>query len=201
MKGRLIAIEGLDGCGKSTHARLLAAWLRSRGYKVVTTDEPTDGPIGKLIRHSLRGELKLSFVAEALLFAADRAQHVAEVISPALKAGKIVITERYVCSSLAYQSARGLPVGWIEAINRRAVGPDLTILIDVPVEVGVARVRRSRKLDTFESDMCLQHRVRENYLRLAKQKNLKVVDGARPIDEVQAEIRRLVAAALETRRT
>jgi dTMP kinase len=196
MKGKLIVIEGLDGCGKSTHAKLLAAWLRSRGYKVVTTDEPTDGLIGQLIKRSLKGELRLPVAAEALLFAADRAQHVVEVISPALKAGKIVITERYICSSLAYQSARGLSMSWIEAINKHAIKPDLTILIDVPAEVGLTRVKRMRKLDTFESDMRLQQRVRANYLHLSERKGLKVVDGARSIDVVQADIRKLVDKVL-----
>lgn len=199
MAGKLLSIEGIDGCGKSTHARLLSQWLRSKGYETVVTDEPTGGPIGRIIKQALRGKLKLPVAAEALLFAADRMQHIAEVIKPALDAGKVVITERYTYSSLAYQSARGLPMPWVEAINRGAMKPDLTIIIDVPVEVALTRMRRSRKLDKFESDPELQRRVRANYLRLARQKGLRVVNGSRAIEEVQAEIRRIVDAALGPR--
>lgn len=194
--GFLLCIEGLDGCGKSTHVRLLARWLRSRGRKVVITDEPTDGVIGKIIKRMLRGELKLPIAAEALLFAADRVQHISDVIEPALKAGKVVLNERYVCSSLAYQSARGVPVSWIASINKHAIKPDLIILIDIPAKAALARIKPSRRLDEFERNLRLQQRVRRNYLRIAKQEGLKIVDGARSRDEVQAEIRRLVSAVL-----
>ena len=194
--GFLLCIEGLDGCGKSTHVRLLARWLRSRGRKVVITDEPTDDVIGKIIKRMLRGELKLPIAAEALLFTADRVQHISDVIEPALKAGKVVLNERYVCSSLAYQSARGVPVSWIASINKHAIKPDLTILIDIPAKAALARIKPSRRLDEFERNLRLQQRVRRNYLRIAKREGLKIVDGARSCDEVQAEIRRLVSAVL-----
>jgi len=196
MKGKLVSIEGIDGCGKTTHVRLLAEWLRSRGYKVVVTDEPTDGVIGRVIKRALRGELKLPVAVEALLFAADRVQHIAEVIRPALKAGKIAVTERYFYSSLAYQSARGLSMTWLEGINRAAIRPNLSILIDVPAEVALQRIKRSRRLDKFERDLQLQRRVRLNYLRIARLRGLKVVDGARPVDEVQADIRKIVSTTL-----
>jgi len=178
--------------------RFLAEWLRSRGHKVVVTDEPTDGMIGRVLKRALRGELKLPVAAEALLFAADRVQHIAEVIRPALKAGKIVITERYFYSSLAYQSARGLSMAWLDGINMAAIRPNLSILIDVPAEVALQRIKRSRRLDKFERDLQLQRRVRVNYLRIARLKGLKVVDGARPVDEVQADIRKIVSATLLT---
>ncbi len=194
MEGKLVSIEGIDGCGKTTHVRLLAGWLRSRGHKVVVTDEPTDGMIGRIIKRELRGELKLSVAAEALQFAADRVQHIAELIRPELKAGKIVITERYFYSSLAYQSARGLSMSWVENINRAAIKPNLAILIDLPAEAALRRIKRSRKLDKFEMDLQLQRRVRANYLRIARLKGLKVVDGVRPVDEVQADIRKIVDA-------
>ena len=196
MKGKLVSIEGIDGCGKTTHVRLLAEWLRSRGHRVVITDEPTDGVIGRIIKRALRGELKLSIAAEALLFAADRVQHITEVIRPALKAGKIVITERYFYSSLAYQSARGLSMTWLEGINRAALKPNLSILIDLPAEVALQRIRRSRRLDKFERDLQLQRHVRLNYLRIARLRGLKVVDGDRRKDEVQADIRKIVSTTL-----
>lgn len=196
MKGKFISVEGIDGCGKSTHVKLLARWLRSHGRRVIITDEPTNDVIGRVIKRVLRGELKLPIAAEALLFAADRVQHISDVIEPALKAGKVVLNERYVYSSLAYQSARGLPMNWISSINKYALRPDLGILIDVPAEIAFARIKSSRRLDEFERNPRLQQRVRRNYLRIAGQKGLKIVDGARSRDEVQAEIRRLVSAVL-----
>jgi dTMP kinase len=188
-----VSIEGIDGCGKTTHVGLLAGWLRSRGHKVVVTDEPTDGIIGQIIKRALRGELKLPVATEALLFAADRVQHIEKLIKPALRAGKTVITERYSYSSLAYQSARGLSMPWLENINRAAIKPNLAILIDLPADTALRRIKHSRKLDKFERDLQLQRRVRANYLRIARLRGLKVVDGRRPIDEVQADIRKIVS--------
>lgn len=196
MRGKFISIEGLDRCGKSTHAKLLARWLRSKGHKVVLTDEPTNSAVGRMIKRVLRGELKVPLEVEALLFAADRLQHFTNLIKPALQEGKIVISERYVHSSLAYQPARGLSMGWVKKINRCAPRPDLTILIDVPTEVAFSRDRSSRSLDEFEKDLKLQERVRRNYLRIAKAEELKVVDGNRTRGEVQAELRKLVGALL-----
>lgn len=196
MKGKFISIEGIDGCGKSTHAKLLMRWLRSHGRKVVITDEPTNDVIGRVIKRVLRGELKLPIAAEALLFAADRVQHISDVIEPALKAGKVVLNERYVYSSLAYQSARGLPMNWISSINKYVLRPDLGILVDVPAKIAFARIKSSRRLDEFERNPRLQQRVRRNYLRIAKREGLKIVNGTRSRDEVQAKIRRLVSAVL-----
>lgn len=196
MKGKLVSIEGIDGCGKTTHTKLLAEWLRAKGYRVVVTDEPTDGIIGRIIKRALRGEIRLQVTTEALLFAADRIQHIDEVIRPALKAGKIVITERYFYSSLAYQSARGLSMTWLESINRAALKPNLSILIDLPADVAFQRIKRSRRLDKFEQDMKLQRLVRSNYLRIARLRGLKIVNGARNKDEVQADIRKVVSTTL-----
>ncbi|MGC8816269.1 MAG: dTMP kinase [Candidatus Hadarchaeum sp.] len=192
MKGKFICLEGLDGSGKSIQARLLASWLRRMGHGVLVTEEPTRGPIGKIIKLALRGNLKLPVAAEALLFAADRLQHVEQVIAPAVNSGKIVISDRYKASSLAYQSARGLPLRWVMKINEMAPDPDLMILIDVPPEVSSQRINRSRRLDEFESNLELQRRVRQAYLSIAKLYRMKVVDGNRPVGEVQAEIRKLV---------
>lgn len=196
MKGKFIAIEGVDGCGKSTHARLLARWLRSKGYRVVVTDEPTNGLIGRVIKRVLRGELKVPVAAEALLFAADRLHHAEQLIIPALRKGRVVITERYFFSSLAYQAARRLSAQWIAKLNERAPTPDLTILIDVPAYVALGRIERSRKLDTFEKDLKLQRKVRAIYLQMVKKRKLKVVDGARVASQVQADLRKLIQSVL-----
>ena len=194
--GFFLSLEGPDGCGKSTQAKLLARWLRARGRTVVITDEPTNSAIGKVIKRVLRGELKVPVAVEALLFAADRMQHVANLIEPAVRAGKVVLNERYIYSSLAYQSARGASEAWIKSINKYAPKPDLTILIDVPAAAALGRIKPSRKLDEFERDLRLQKRVRRNYLRIARREGLKIVNGTRSCDEVQAEIRRLASAVL-----
>jgi len=196
VRGKFINIEGLDGCGKSTQVKLLARWLRSRGYDVLMTEEPTNGPIGKTLKRVLGGKLKVPVAVEALLFAADRLQHVERVIGPAVSLGKIVITDRYTPSSLAYQSARGVPVEWMRRINEMAPEPDLTILIDIPAEVSSARINRSRRPDEFERDLKLQRRVRQAYLDIVKLYRMKVIDGNRPIDAVQADIRKLVGEIL-----
>jgi len=198
MRGKFVSIEGIDKCGKSTHAKLLAEWLRSRGHEIVITDEPTDSAIGKMIKQILQGELEVPIEIEALLFAADRVQHVVNLINPALQEGKVVISERYVHSSLAYQSARGLSMSWIKKINKYVPEPDLTILIDVPTKVASYRARPSRRPDEFEKDIALQERVRRNYLHIAGQEGLKIVDGSRSRDEVQADIRKLVSALVIT---
>jgi dTMP kinase len=153
MRGKLVSIEGIDGCGKTTHTRLLAEWLRSQGYRVVVTDEPTDGIIGRIIKRALKGEIKIQVPTEALLFAADRVQHVDEVIRPALKAGRIVITERYFYSSLAYQSARGLSMHWLESINRAALKPNLSILIDLPSDDALQRIKGGER-QLFKNFIC-----------------------------------------------
>lgn len=196
MKGKFITVEGIDGCGKSTHVKLLARWLRNRGHEVVCTDEPTDGRIGKVIKKLLKGEVKVPVDVEVMLFAADRMSHLANVIEPSVKAGKIVLNERYVHSSLAYQAARNIPEKLVKNANRLAPSPDLAILLDVPADAALSRIKKERTLDEFERDMRLQKRVRKNYLGLVKGGELKKIDGTRPVREVQSEIRELVGSAL-----
>jgi len=196
VRGKFISVEGLDGCGKSTQVRLLARWLRRMGHEVVVTEEPTDGPIGRIIRMVVAGGFKVPVAAEALLFAADRLHHVERVIAPAVSSGKVVISDRYIASSLAYQSARGLPLRWVIKINEMAPEPDLMILIDVPAEVTAGRINRSRRPDGFERDLELQKKVRQVYLNIARRYKMKVIDGNRPVDEVQEDIRRWVKRLL-----
>ena len=154
--GRFIAFEGGEGSGKTTQARLIAIWLRELGYDVVTTHEPGATKIGMRLRALLldTAHTGMSPHAEALMYAADRAEHVASVIAPALDRGAIVITDRYVDSSLAYQGAgRNLPVEEIARFNRWATGgrmPDLTILLDMDPVAGLSR--RTRSADRLEAE-------------------------------------------------
>jgi dTMP kinase len=193
--GVLLALEGGEGVGKSTQARLLAIWLRDQGYDVVTTHEPGATKIGMRLRALLldTAHTGLAPQAEALMYAADRAEHVQSVIIPALERGAIVVTDRYVDSSLAYQGAgRQLPVAEIAALNKWATGglvPELTILLDLPPHVGLAR--RTSSADRLESEPVEFHeRVRQGFLRLAAAEpgRYLLLDAARPEIEVSRDI-------------
>ena len=193
--GRLIAFEGGEGSGKTTQARLIAIWLRELGYDVVTTHEPGATKIGMRLRALLldTAHTGMSPHAEALMYAADRAEHVASVIAPALERGAIVITDRYVDSSLAYQGAgRNLPVDEIARFNWWATGgrtPDLTILLDMNPMAGLSR--RTRSADRLEAEPADFHlRVRSGFLALARAEpgRYLVLDADRPPDEITRDI-------------
>ncbi|MGH3236492.1 MAG: dTMP kinase, partial [Streptosporangiaceae bacterium] len=193
--GRLIAFEGGEGSGKTTQARLISIWLRELGYDVVTTHEPGATKIGMRLRALLldTAHTGMSPHAEALMYAADRAEHVASVIAPALARGAIVITDRYVDSSLAYQGAgRDLPVDEIARFNRWATGgrtPDLTILLDMDPTAGLSR--RTRSADRLEAEPAEFHlRVRAGFLALARAEpgRYLVLDADRPPEEVTRDI-------------
>jgi dTMP kinase len=193
--GVLIALEGGEGAGKTTQTRLLAIWLRDQGYDVVTTSEPGATKIGMRLRAILldRESTGLSSRAEALLYAADRAEHVAAVIEPALRRGAIVITDRFVDSSLAYQGfGRTLPTEDIAKVNTWATGglvPHLTILLDLPAEVGLSRF--ASPADRLESEPREFHeRVRRGFRALAEAEPHRyvVVDASRPQPEITREL-------------
>ena len=168
-RGLLIAFEGGEGVGKTTQARLLAIWLREQGYDVVATQEPGATKMGMRLRALLldTAHTGLSPRAETLMYAADRAEHVESVITPALQRGTVVVTDRYVDSSIAYQGrGRNQPVGEVAGLNRWATGglePDLTILLDLPPHEGLGR--RSVSADRLEAEPADFHeRVREGFL-------------------------------------
>jgi dTMP kinase len=172
-RGLLIAFEGGEGAGKTTQARLLAIWLREQGYDVVATQEPGATKVGMRLRALLldTAHTGLSPRAEALMYAADRAEHVESVIAPALERGTVVVTDRYVDSSIAYQGrGRNQPVGEVAGLNRWATGglePDLTILLDLPPQDGLGR--RSVSADRLEAEPADFHeRVREGFLAQAQ---------------------------------
>jgi dTMP kinase len=193
--GLLIAFEGGEGTGKTTQARLIAIWLRELGYDVVTTHEPGATKIGMRLRALLldTSHAGMSPHAEALMYAADRAEHVASVIGPALDRGAIVITDRYVDSSLAYQGAgRSLPVEEIARFNKWATGgrvPDLTVLLDMDPISGLTR--RARSADRLEAEPAdFHHRVRQGFLALARAEPARylLLDADRPQDEITRDI-------------
>lgn len=201
--GVFIAFEGGEGAGKSTQARLLAIWLRDHGYDVVSTQEPGATKIGMRLRAILLDKQHhgLSSRAEALLYAADRAEHVAAVINPALDRGAVVITDRYIDSSLAYQGAgRVLSVDEVARVNQWATDgllPDLTIVLDVPAEVGLGRF--ATPADRIESEPREFHeRVQRGFLQLAEAEPHRyvVIDGTLPQEEITKEIQRRVLTIL-----
>ncbi len=194
-RGLLIAFEGGEGSGKTTQARTLAIWLRDQGFDVVATHEPGATKVGMRLRALLldTAHTGLSPRAETLMYAADRAEHVAAVIAPALDRGAVVVTDRYVDSSLAYQGAgRDLPVGEVARLNRWATGglaPDLTIVLDLPPSAGLGR--RVSSADRLESEPAEFHeRVRAGFLALADAEPARylVLDATRPADELRGEI-------------
>jgi dTMP kinase len=189
--GVFIVIEGLDGSGKTTQANLLATEL-AKTRKVWLTAEPSQGKIGRFIRqYCLYEDKRLPTEAEALLFAADRIEHLRAEIKPALDEGKIVICDRYTYSSLAYQGSGGLSVDWIKTINARALQPDFAIFIDVSPEKVIERLQRKKSvMETLET----QQKVREVYLRYVEKGELISIDGDKPEEVVAAT---LIAKILE----
>lgn len=191
-----ITFEGIDGVGKSTQLDLLQSWLEGRGREVLRTLEPGGTELGQEIRHLLlhrKGDVAAR--AEALLYAADRAHHVATKIRPALASGKVVLSDRYFDSSVAYQgAARELDVTEVRNISLWAVDnliPDLTVLLDLDAHAAILRRNKTgtepdrlerEKVDFFE-------RARSQYLELAKEPRFLVVDATLSIDEIQEQIR------------
>jgi dTMP kinase len=196
--GVLIAFEGGEGAGKSTQVRRLQEWLTNEGLVARATFEPGATPSGAGIRAIVldRAHAGISSRSEALLYAADRAQHVHDVLRPALDAGEVVITDRFVDSSLAYQGAgRTIPLEDVRMLSRWAtegVQPDLTVLLDLPPEVGLARARGRAVADRLESESLDFHqRVRQTFLALAEAEpdRYLVVDARQTPDEIAAAIR------------
>lgn len=203
--GLFITLEGVEGAGKTTQARLLADWLKGLGLPVLQTREPGAGQIGGQIRAVLLDpeNAALTPLAEALLLAADRAQHIAETVRPALNAGSIVLCDRYIDSHIAYQGyGRGLPVRWLKELNEQAtegLWPDLTLLLDLPVAEGLKRAARRGQADRMEQQQLAFHqRLAAGYLQIQRENPARVViiDAGGREDEVQAAIRTQVGALL-----
>lgn len=203
-----VVLEGVDGSGTTTQAEHLARALSERGRDVLLTREPSQGPIGRLLRDALTGRLgggtRLDWTALALLFAADRMDHVRQEIEPALLAGRIVISDRYVLSSLLYQSetspdaAHALP--WLETLNAQAPRADLTLVLSVSAEVAEARRRaRGGEPELFERAE-LQARLVARYAEAKSVlvgQDVHVLDGERSFSDVAAHVLSLVLPRLQ----
>jgi len=196
-RGIFICVEGLDGCGKTTQAKLLARRLK-KDYDAVYTAEPSNGKIGKIIKKNyLHTDKRGSAVVEALLFAADRFEHLKSEVLPALDEGKLVVSDRYAYSSLAYQGATGLDLEWIEKINEHAIRPDMALFIDVEPETVIRRLKRKRSvMENLETQL----KVREIYLRFVGKDGLVRIDGNKPKREVAKEITATVKEFLKKTR-
>jgi len=196
-RGGFISVEGIEGVGKSTNIDVLVSHLENAGYEVLTTREPGGTPLAEDIRHLLmhRGDEPIPEIAELLMMFAARSLNVNNNIRPALKAGKWVVCDRFTDSSRAYQSAgRGLPMEAVDQLAEWVHGdlwPDLTILLDAPVDVGMARAGNRSKPDRIErEENAFFARVRESYLQLAaaEPERFAVVDTTRELAAVQADV-------------
>lgn len=203
--GFFLVFEGIDGAGTTSQQHWLCEHLTRLQRPVHKTAEPTGNPVGRLIREVLRGEhAPFAPHALALLFAADRADHLAREIEPALAAGEIVVCDRYVLSSLAYQTMAGVPVDLVAQANAPFRTPDLTIYFDLSVEVAARRrAQRGQAQEIFEVDD-FQRGVAERYLRHARRwqtegKPIEFLDAAQSFEEVSQQLEKLVMPRLSNR--
>jgi dTMP kinase len=197
MKGQFFSFEGPDGAGKTTMITKLESFLREKGFDVLSTREPGGVRIAEEIRSIILNpkHTEMDGRTEALLYAAARRQHLLEKIIPAIKAGKIVLCDRFVDSSLAYQGfARGLGIDEILQINQFAVDgyfPSLTIYFDIDPKIGLERIQKNKQREINRLDMeslSFHYKVREGYLKLAERFSDRIItiDASKPVDEVFA---------------
>ena len=211
MRGIFITFEGIDGSGKSTQLRMLASDLRLKGFDVLTTMEPGGTPLGRRLREAfLETEESVDPLAELLLFAADRAQHVSFLIKPKLEEGKIVISDRYADATYAYQGAgRGFPKEMVNEVIKLATDglkPDLTLFFDLPVELALTRTKSrhdegdepKNRMDDEEKEF--YQRVREAYLEISRSEpnRFRVLDASLSVQEVHSKVSQIINEFLQT---
>lgn len=192
-----ISFEGIDKSGKSSQVKLLAEYLEKMNCKVVKTCEPGGTQVAQKIKLILlRPSSRISSVSELFLYLADRAEHVRQVISPALEAGKIVISDRFSDATVAYQGyGRGLDIAWIEALNEKAtqgILPEVTFLLDINPDLARQRAKKKDRIEREEMDF--HHRVRQGYLELAKlhPERIKTMNGEGSPKEIHLAIRKII---------
>lgn len=205
VKGKFITIEGTEGVGKSTNIAFIQDWLVKQGLDVVMTREPGGTPLAEELRQILLAKRDEAFdpSAELLLIFAARAQHLAQVILPALSRGAWVVSDRFTDATYAYQGfGRGLNLETIETLENLVQGtlrPDLTLVLDIEVELGLARASARAELDRFESEKVeFFERVRAGYQKRAEQNPQRYarVDAGQPLDQVQQDIERVLKSLL-----
>ena len=197
-KGLFITFEGADGCGKTTQMKLLADYLKTQGLEVVLTREPGGKGLGEKVREILLNyDGEVSDRCESFLFLADRAQNIDIIVNPAVEQGKIVLCDRHIDSTVAYQGyGRGLDLDRIKMLNNLATNgrkPDLTIVFDIDVETSMKRVGSEK--DRMESaGIEFHNKVRNGYLEIAKQEpeRIKVVNAVQPIEQVFDDVKKIV---------
>lgn len=197
-KGIFITFEGADGCGKTTQMNLLADYLKGKGQDVLVTREPGAKGLGEKLREILLNyDGDVSSVCESFLFLADRAQHIDTIVIPAVNEGKVVLCDRHIDSTVAYQGyGRGLDIQQINMLNNIATSnrkPDLTFVFDIDVETSMKRVGNEKdRMESAGKDF--HNRVRNGYLELAKQEpnRIKVIDATKSIDEIHKEVIRII---------
>lgn len=202
MKGIFITFEGGEGSGKTTIIKRLTEELTQKGYSVVCTREPGGSKIAEGIRNIIldKENTEMDYMTEALLYAASRAQHLSEKVKPALKEGKVVLCDRYLDSSLAYQGyARGLGIDRVYDINLYATEgllPNLTLFVDIAPSVGLDRIKQNhREEDRLDKEKIDFHeRVHSGYLEVARRfpERIKVVDGEQSVEEVYADVQKII---------
>jgi len=196
-KGYLIAIEGIDGSGKTTIAKKIVEWLNEKNIKALYTSEPTRSPIGLLIKDKIiSAEKRQDARIEALLFAADRLWHVINEIIPSLSKNIIVVTDRYYFSSIAYQGALGAPISWVKELNKFAPKPDLSIYIDITPEEAIRRKSRQGNVKKLFENIRYLSKVREIYLNMVGDGELTLINGMEPLEKVVDEALVLVKKLL-----
>ena len=190
--GMFIVFEGIDGSGKSTQAKMLKEALERNGIDALLTKEPTDGPIGQIIRKGLRNEMNLSMRTLQLLFTADRSYHLENTIIPALRRGKVVISDRYFYSTIAYGMLE-LEKEWLKKINSKFLEPDVVLFIDTDPEISLQRLSTSGKIKEKFEELDKLKKVRDNYLEISREyKNFYVIDGNRSAEEIHKNILKII---------
>ena len=204
--GRFITVEGIEGAGKSTNLDFVQGFLEGAGKQVLRTREPGGTPLGEEVRELLLShrEEGMEETAELLLMFGARAEHIGRRIRPALQRGEWVLCDRFTDATYAYQGGgRGLsrePIRQLEALVQSGLRPHLTLLLDLPVELGLDRAGRRSAPDRFEREGGeFFKRVRDEYLRIAREQpqRVRVIDASRPLDEVQLQIRRVMEPFLK----